>query len=585
MIKERVDCMETASPTDSPCGVVLEGNDGLSVTTSECSSQSNSRSKRCETPDGTPMPSTECSDFNSWMPIIDEEDRQARTLPNGRSFLDNNHQAQRGVCNQEYRKSAYQLQVRRWQDEETAYLRHEDWCEHRVILLMQEAFRCSTQNLKRAFSAGVMSPEVYHTRVTEIKNSLLYIKREYRRTLQRTRARKSDLSSIASKAVTCIASVFPWSCSGFVIGFEENVRFGQLLDKMGSGSRRGIPLAPPMPQQLIDAAVAPCCEADRMEGVVLSGLPPEHVDTPARLRDDFVPGSYRRPLATARVTLSPFPPRCQLFRRELSGDGPQLLSPVSAGTLAETVPSSIGALPSESFNRSFCAFSPHCLSPKSPAQVQVPPVSLAGPFRNDERRFLEKCQIVVRGMAFVSRSLASSIFISSRRATIAAATMQERLALTKDQAKPPALHPRPGSSVVKKRLSPPPSPSCKAGIAFPKVNPMNANNGFVGASTISTSPHVRQSKRRPSPSLARDSGSFQVSRSPGASGEPTPPSHPHAVAVSSEYTLVHPVQLPSYYPRRISRGCLCVDRTSGRSPLLSLPPVPFEEEKHVKELW
>ncbi|CAJ1990160.1 hypothetical protein conserved [Leishmania donovani] len=591
MISDRLDCTEgmssakvlLASPTDSPQEAVLEGNCGLSTSTSECSSQSNSHSHRREVPDSALIPASECGSINSWMLIIDEEDRPARMLYDGLSSSEEEHQVPQLMCNDEFRRSSYQRQVQRWQQEETAYLKHEGWCEHRLILLMQEAFRCSRQNLKRAFRAGAMSVEVYATRLAGLKNALLQIKKEYRRTLQRTRDRKGDLSSIASKAVTCIASVYPWSSSGFVMGFEENVRFGQLADVMGSEGRRGAPLEPPTSQQSTNVGLAPCRDMAPMSKVTGPGMSSEHLNAAAPPGNDMASYYQGRRIVTPRVSLCPLPPRRQLFRKGVAPDGSLLLSSAHTGTSADGVAFTIGPLPVESLSRSFFAVSPNCLSPDSPALV--PPASIAGPFRSDERRFLEKRQLVVQGMSFVSQSLASSIFISSRRATIASATMQKRLNLAKGQAPPPTSHPASCATVVDTQIYLPPPASFATSNSFPKANRVKHEGGAVGGSTISLSRCISQSMPCSSPFPAPGKGSFHVDPSPSAPVACSPPAYEHAVAVSSEYTHRNPVRLPSCYHSQLPGDRMCCDRMSFHSLFSEMPPVSLEEEKHVKELW
>ncbi|CAG9577052.1 hypothetical protein LMJF_28_0190 [Leishmania major strain Friedlin] len=517
------------------------------------------------------------------MLVIDGEDRPVRMLYDGLSSSEEEHHVSQLMCNDEFHRSSYQRQVQRWQQEETAYLKHEGWCEHRLILLMQEAFRCSRQNLKRAFSTGAVSLEVYAARLAGLKNSLLQIKKEYRRTLQRTRDRKGDLSSIASKAVTCIASVYPWSSSGFVMGFEENVRFGQLADVMGSGGRRGASLAPPTSQQSANGGLAPCRDMAPMSKVANPGMSLEHLNAAAPPGNDMASCYQGRRIVTPRVPLCPLPPRRQLFRKGTAPDGSLLLSAAHTGASADGVASTMGPLPVENLSRSFFAVSPNCLSPNSP--VLVPPVSIAGPFRNDERRFLEKRQLVVQGMSFVSHSLASSIFISSRRATIASATMQKRLDLAKGQVPPPTSYPASCATVVDMQIYLLPPTSFASSNSFPKANRVKHGSGAVGGSTIGLSRRTSQVMPCSSPFLAPGKGSFHVDPSPNASVARSPPAYEQAVAVSNKYTPRHLVRLPSCYHSWLPGDRMCCDRMSVHSLFSQMLPVSLEEERHVKELW
>lgn len=553
MISDKCDCTEVmssakvllGSPTDSPQETVLDGSCGLSTSTSECSSQSNSHSHRRKVPESAPIPASNCGSINSWMLVIDEEDRQARMLYDGLSSPEEEHPVPQLMCNDECRKSFYQRQVQRWQQEETSYLKHEGWCEHRLILLMQEAFRSSRENLKHAFSAGAISVEAYATRLTGLKNALLQIKKEYRRTLQRTRDRKGDLPSIASKAVTCIASVYPWSSSGFVMGFEENVRFGQLAGVMGSGSRRGTPVAPPTSQQSTNVGLAPCRDVAPISKVVNPGMSSEHLNAAAPPGNDMASCYQGRRLVTPHVTLRPLPPRRQLFRKGMAPEGSLLLSAAHTGTSADGVAFTMGPPPVESLNRSFFAASPNCLSPHSP--VLVPPASVTGPFRDDERRFLEKRQLVVQGMSFVSYSLASSTFISSRRATIASVTMQKRLHLAKGQAK--------------------------------------HDGGGVGTSTVGLNRRISEGMPWSSPFLVPGNDSFHIDLYPNAPVARSPPPYEQAVAVSSEYRPGNLVRLPSCYHAQVPGDRMCYNHMSLRSLFSEMPSVSMEEEKYVKALW
>ncbi|KAG5474251.1 hypothetical protein LSCM1_03029 [Leishmania martiniquensis] len=590
MISGRIACTESvgsatvlmASSAALPLEVVPEGNNGLSSTTSECSSQPNSRSSRCETRDGPPIRANEGGTIISWMPIIDEEDRQARTLSGGCFFSEDEHQVPPSLCNDEFRRSAYERQVQRWQQDEMAYLKHEGWCEHRLILLIQEAFRCSNNNLKRAFSTGTVSAEVYAARVAGLKNSLLRIKAEYRRTLQRTRDRKGDLPSIASKAVTCIASVYPWSSSGFLIGFEENIKFGQLVDLTGSDGRHGTPLSPSTPQPSVNVAVPSCQDVTSVAKAALPGMRSEHSNSPAVPSLSVTSPCHDRSRATPHVALRPLPPRHRPFQKGTAPDGSPLLSPVRSGISTETISAS-GPLTVESPNRSFFAASPISLSPKSP--VPVPPASVAGPFRSDEQRFLEKGQLFVHGMAFVSHSLASTIFISSRRATIAAATVRRRLAVVTAPAQPPTLYPTPCvNGVDTQPLSPPPAP-CTASTSSPMKNAPVSDSGEAAVSTINPSRYICRSVPYPPPFLAPGNGSFCFDPSSRTPVMPSPPAYEQAVASSSEYPPRHLMRLPLSYPNHIRRYRICGGPYGHPSYFPIMSPVSLEEEKHVKELW
>ncbi|KAG5498167.1 hypothetical protein JIQ42_02971 [Leishmania sp. Namibia] len=587
----RIDCPEAVgsakvlmtSPAALPLEVALEGNYGLSRTTSECLPQTYFRSSRRKIPDGVPVPVSEGGDLNSWVPIVDEEDQQARVLSGGHSSSEEEHQMLQSTCNDEFRRSAYERQVQRWQQDEMAYLKHEGWCEHRLILLIQEAFRCSNHNLKRAFNAGAVSAEVYAARVMGLKSSLLRIKAEYRRTLQRTRDRKGDLPSIASKAVTCIASVYPWSSSGFLMGFEENVKFGQLVEVTGSGGQHGgTLLASPMLQQFVNVALSPCRDWTPVAKVMLPGMRPEHRNAPAPPSHDRGSPCHGRCLATPHITLRPLPARYRLFQKGSAPDGSPLLSPACTGTSADTVYAS-GLLAVESPNRSFFAASPICLSPKSP--VHVPPASIAGPFRSDEQRFLERRQLVVQGMAFVSLSLASSIFISSRRAAIASARMRERLTVATDEAQPLVSSSTPCVNAADTQPSPASPVFFTTNMSFPKANPIKCDSGALVASTMNPSSHICRNKPCPSPSLAPGNGSFCVDPSSRTLVTPSPPAYEEAVDFSSECTPGHLARYPSCYPRQIRRDRMCRDRVGLPSSFSMMSQVSLEEEKHVKELW
>ncbi|KAG5474918.1 hypothetical protein CUR178_04368 [Leishmania enriettii] len=571
------------SPASLPPEVALEDIYGLSRTTSECLPQTHFGSSRREIPDGVRVPASEGGDLNSWMPIVDEEDQQARALSGGRCSSEEEHPVLQSMCNDEFRRSAYERQVQRWQQDEMAYLKHEGWCEHRLILLIQEAFRCSNHNLKRAFNAGAVSAEVYAARVTGLKSSLLRIKAEYRRALQRAQDRKGDLPSIASKAVTCIASVYPWSSSGFLIGFEENVRFGQLVEVTGSGGRHGgTLLASPELQQFVNVALCPCRDLTPVAKMMLPGMCPEHRNAPAPPSHDRGSPCHGRYLAAPHITLRPLPARYRLFQKGSASDGSPLLSPACTGTSADTVYAS-GPLAMECPNRSFFAASPICLSPKSP--VHVPTASIAGPFRSDEQRFLEKRQLVVQGMAFVSLSLASSIFISSRRAAIASARMRERLTVVADKAQPPVSSSTPCVNAAGTQPSPASPVTSTTSMSSSKANPINSDSGELVASTMNPSSLICRTMPCPSPSLAPGNGSFCVDPSPRTLVTPSPPAYAEAVAFASQCTPGHLVRYPSCYPRQIRRDRMCRDRAGLPSSFSMMPPVSLEEEKHVKELW
>ncbi|CBZ28380.1 hypothetical protein, unknown function [Leishmania mexicana MHOM/GT/2001/U1103] len=517
------------------------------------------------------------------MLVIDEEDRQGRMLYDGLSSPEEEHPVPQLMCNDECRKSSYQRQVQRWQQEETSYLKHEGWCEHRLILLMQEAFRSSRENLKHAFSAGAISVEAYATRLTGLKNALLQIKKEYRRTLQRTRDRKGDLPSIASKAVTCIASVYPWSSSGFVMGFEENVRFGQLAGVMGSGTRRGTPVAPPTSQQSTNVGLAPCRDVAPISKVVNPGMSSEHLNAAAPPGNDMASCYQGRRLVTPHVTLRPLPPRRQLFRKGMAPEGSLLLSAAHTGTSADGVAFTMGPPLVESLNRSFFGVSPNCLSPHSP--VLVPPASVTGPFRDDERRFLEKRQLVVQGMSFVSYSLASSTFISSRRATIASVTMKKRLHLAKGQAPPPTSIPASCATVMDTPIYLPPPASFATSNSFPKTNRAKHDGGGVGTSTVGLNRRISEVMPWSLPFLAPGNDSFHIDLYPNAPVARSPPPYEQAVAVSSEYRPGNLVRLPSCYHPQVPGDRMCYNHMSLRSLFSEMPSVSMEEEKYVKALW
>ncbi|GET89935.1 hypothetical protein, unknown function [Leishmania tarentolae] len=590
MIREKIDYTEAvdsaklllASPLESPQEAALEGSCGLSTATSECSSRSDSHSHRREVTDGAHIPAGECDSINSWMLVIDEEDRQTRMVCDRLSFPEDEQQVPQLMCNDEFRKSAYQRQVLRWQQEESAYLKHEGWCEHRLIILMQEAFRCSRENLRHAFGSGAMPAEVYATRLAGLKNALLQIKTEYRRTLQRTRDRKGDLSSIASKAVTCVASVYPWSSSGFVMGFEENIRFGQTADVIGSGWRRGSLLESSLSLQTTNVSLDPCVGMFSMSKAIYPGMYSEHLDAVAPARDDMALCYEGRRVVTPRVSLRPRPPRHQLFRKRMASDSFLPRSAAHSGTPADSVAFTMGPLPGETLNRSLFGVSPNCLSLNSP--VLVPPTSIGGPFHNDERRFLEKRQLLVQGMSFISCSLASSTFISSRRATIASAMMRKRLEFAKGQAPPLELYPLSCSTVLDTQIYRPTSASSTSH-SLPTTSLITQDSGIVGPSTASGNWGISQVMSCLSPLLAPANDSFHVDSSPSASVERSPPAYEQAVSISSEYTPVHLMCPPSCYPSHFSGDRICLDRRGRLSLCSEMPPVSLEEEKHLKELW
>ncbi|AIN99655.1 hypothetical protein LPMP_280190 [Leishmania panamensis] len=516
------------------------------------------------------------------MPITDE-DRQVCTPLDGPSSSEEEPQVPQAMCNAEFRKSVDESQVREWQEEETAYLKHEGWCENRLIILMQEAFRCSNQNLKQEFHSGAISADEYATRAAGLKDSLQRIKKEYRRTLLRTRDRKGDLPSIANKAVTCIASVYPWCSSGFILGFEENVKFGELEDMVGCGGRRCAQLTSTMSQQSTHVALAPSLDKAPMSKVPFSAVYPEQPNAPAPPSGGQAARRHRQHLTAPRVTVPPLQPLCQLFPNGMTvGGSPLLMSPHTA-TLAGAVSPASGSVLVESSNRSFFVVSPKSLSPN--LQASVPPASIAGPVHNDELRLLEKCQLVVQGMAFVSHSLASSIFISSRRATIASTRMQKRLELAKDQVQFSASFPAPCATVVGAPAFPPPPASLMTNISFPNINSMKLDMRAAGSRATTLGRCI--SHVMPCASLLRAPGgdSFRADPSSNAPGEPSSPAYAQSVAASGEYSVGYPMCFASCHPSQVGCNNMHRDRRSLYSLSLSMPPVSLEEEKYVKQLW
>ncbi|KPA85560.1 hypothetical protein ABB37_01825 [Leptomonas pyrrhocoris] len=442
MIMTSIDCRDVestknllSSPVTSPSG---EGGDvvcGLSATTSESSSQPTSWTSRRDSPG--------CKGgcgLTSYMPIVDEEDCPAQDSSDGRTSSSSEEEEPQSPLPaarvKAYHKAAYERQVHRWQQVEAFYMKHEGWSEHRVILLLQEAFRSSYANLKRARDAGTLSETVFAARAAEMRSSLAAIKKEYRRTLERTKERNGDLSSIASKAVTCIASVYPWSSEGFVLGFEENLRYGDLAGISRDSARRGATLTSPTVSSRIPVTALP--------SVKTTAVPMPKLELQLAEKDgdegedlgvaESVVGCGRaRRAATPRVMLRPLPPRCRLFHPQAAaagGVGSPSASP--AHSTAPTTVSFLSASPQfDSLTLSTMALSPSPTGPLSP--VLIPPPSVAGPLRPGEARFLEKRQLLVQGMAFVSCSLASSSFIASRRAAIAASTMRLRLGQAKEK--------------------------------------------------------------------------------------------------------------------------------------------------------
>lgn len=435
-----------SSPVDSPQqGEVGDTVCGLSATASESFSQPNSWSNYRDSPGGK-----DGSGLASYMPIVDEDDCPARGSPDGHTSSEEEQPSSPSACVAAFYKAAYEQQVHRWQQVESFYMKHEGWCEHRVILLLQEAFRCSYANLKRARAEGTLGEDVFAARAAELRNSLTTIKREYRRTLERTKERHGDLSSIASKAVTCIASVYPWSSEGFMMGFEENLKYADLTGITDSSTRRVAPIistaasgrasvemVPPSSTAALSMAkleLETAVDRDGDEGDDLG------------ITDSVVAGGRSRCVATPRVSLRPLPPRWQLLQQTSAttgGEGSPVASPAR-----DCAPATV----------SFSSASPPT-GPRSP--VPLPSPSIAGPIRAGEARFLEKQQLAVRGTAFVSRSLASTSFIASRRAAIAAATMRRRLGLARTAVEEGEVTPlvvSPPSSFTSRREAPPSQP-------------------------------------------------------------------------------------------------------------------------------
>ncbi|KPI88306.1 hypothetical protein ABL78_2605 [Leptomonas seymouri] len=430
-----------SSPVDSPRGECGDAVCGLSATRSERSSQPSSWSSRYD----SPSRKSSCG-LSSYMPIVDEEVGSAANSPHGTTSWPEEEQqpALPAARVEAFHNADYVRQVRRWQQVENFYMKHDGWCEHRVIVLLQEAFRCSYANLKDARDEGSISHEVFAARAAELRNSLMAIKKEYRRTLERTKERSGDLSGIASKAVTCIASVYPWSSEGFVLGFEENLKYGDVSGIAKCSAHRGAPLGSPM---FGDNATANAASSPSTTAVLLPKLEPESAERDYDEGEDLgipesvVAGGRSRRVATPRVTLMPLPPRRQLFQEKITKitatsnattaeDGSPTVWP--AHSSAPVAASFLFAFPQpDSQVRGATASPPPSGGRCSP--VPVPPPHIAGPLRAGEMRFLEKRQLILQGMAFVSRSLASSSFIASRRAAIAAATMRLRLEQVKEK--------------------------------------------------------------------------------------------------------------------------------------------------------
>jgi hypothetical protein len=445
MITDSIDCRDVestkellSSPADSPqqCDSG-DASCGLSTTTSDSFSQPNSWSSRHDSPGGKGS-----GGLSSYMPIVDEEDCSARNSPRGHTSSEEEQSISLSAPVKAYHKAAYERQVRQWQQVESFYMKHAGWVEHRVILLLQEAFRCSYVNLKQAHDGGTLSDDVFAARAAELRTSLVTIKKEYRRTLERTKERNGDLAGVASKAVTCIASVYPWSSEGFLMGFEENMKYGDLAGAAtnGSSTRRLVPVISPSVSTKASVVVVP---ASNPAAVLMPTLEPEGAERDCDEGDDLsiaesvVAGGRSRRVAMPCVTLRPLPPCRQLFQpptgtstaAPASGSGSPVVSPSRSAAPATPTFTTTSSPQVDSLVRGGGVASPPLTAPRSP--VPVPPPSIAGPLRASELRFLEKRQLILQGMAFVSRSLASSSFIASRRAAIAAATMRQRLGQAK----------------------------------------------------------------------------------------------------------------------------------------------------------
>lgn len=125
-----------------------------------------------------------------------------------------------------HHREAYFRQVKHWEGEEQTYLNHPGWCECRFIILVQEAFAASLKQLKATRERGAISRRELQTYVGFLKDSLRSVKAEFRRTLHRLQDSNSpptNAAALVTRAVTSIASVYPWSSAGFALPYGENL--------------------------------------------------------------------------------------------------------------------------------------------------------------------------------------------------------------------------------------------------------------------------------------------------------------------------------------------------------------------------
>lgn len=423
--------MVALEPTQSQ-----DEGDGITPSTSQCSSQSNSYTRRSPNAELTlRLPTTGTKAAMPCMPAVDEsvveneenEEEGAAEEAGASQQLDKLEGmldvccTTKKLCNDDYRRNAYAQQVKAWQQEEQAFLKHGEWCEQRIIILLQEAFRCSYTHLKRSYRDGAMSAQTFDERRQALRTSLESMKSSYRRTIESAKSRKDDVMAIATKAAACIASVYPWSSDGFLLSFEENMHFGRVSlssDKnpFHHGGPTPITTAPtpqrapatppqPTPQTGLDAQTQ-AATVDASEAS--APLPPTSAAT---ARNGLAKGLP--PVALRRLA-----PRRQVFHKGVAPDGSPLLS---STTSAATEASSAVSQGSASHHRRFAAFSPGATT-----AVALP--ATCGPLRPSEGSYFQRQEIEVSGMAFTCTSLVSSMFFAFRRAAIAAATKRQRLA-------------------------------------------------------------------------------------------------------------------------------------------------------------
>lgn len=300
-----------------------------------------------------------------------------------------------------HHRRAYEKRVAAWSRVDTGYMRHPEWCEHRVIMLFQEAFRPEYDRLQRGLRDGSLPRDEFLVRRDQLKTALDAMKCEYRRTLQRLRdqnATGEKFASIAAKAATCVASVYPWSSDGFFMTYSENMRFGQIVHPT---TVCGI------------AAVAASSKAATRPPPRVSPVPEAALHRPS--------GGPPRPL-------QPLPPPRKLgVQRSVAADGTVVLAstpPARPPSLKAFSPPPPGT--NNCGSPTALVFASPLATPGSPPRQL--PLAVTGPIRADEMRFLERKQLVQTPHAFCVRSLAATSFVGARRSTVANHTTRSRLA-------------------------------------------------------------------------------------------------------------------------------------------------------------